>query len=131
MGPVPDRQAGIGVADAPARRRARRRPQPVSAWSRLFQRRRRAERLVSGLSPDDGGRRIRPAAGARRIERNGRPDSAGRPPESARIGDRKSVVEGKSVSVRVDLGGRRIIKKKNKEKEENKRSKHRQQKKEQ
>src|SRR3546814_16675774 len=28
-------------------------------------------------------------------------------------GDRKSVVEGKSGSVRVDLGGRRIIKKKN------------------
>src|SRR3546814_21013171 len=28
-------------------------------------------------------------------------------------GDRKSVVEGKSVSVRVDLGGRRIITKKN------------------
>src|SRR3546814_14205312 len=28
------------------------------------------------------------------------------------IGDRKSVVEGKSVSVRVDLGGRGIIKKK-------------------
>src|SRR3546814_13529478 len=28
-------------------------------------------------------------------------------------GDRKSVVSGKSVSVRVDLGGRRIIKKKN------------------
>src|SRR3546814_11755019 len=27
-------------------------------------------------------------------------------------GDRKSVVEGKSVSVRVDLGGRRLIKKK-------------------
>src|SRR3546814_19728110 len=28
------------------------------------------------------------------------------------LGDRKSVVEGKSVSVRVDLGGRRSIKKK-------------------
>src|SRR3546814_13616241 len=28
--------------------------------------------------------------------------------------DRKSVVEGKSVAVRVDLGGRRIIKKQNK-----------------
>src|SRR3546814_16618820 len=28
------------------------------------------------------------------------------------LGDRKSVVSGKSVSVRVDLGGRRIIKKK-------------------
>src|SRR3546814_16927608 len=36
-------------------------------------------------------------------------------PAAARIGDRKSVVEGKSVSVRVDLGGRRIIKKKNNE----------------
>src|SRR3546814_14490163 len=35
----------------------------------------------------------------------------------ARIGDRKSVVEGKSVSVRVDLGGRRIIKKHNTEKQ--------------
>src|SRR3546814_19738388 len=33
-------------------------------------------------------------------------------PTSAELGDRKSVVEGKSVSVRVDLGGRRIIKKK-------------------
>src|SRR3546814_15809354 len=30
----------------------------------------------------------------------------------AKHGDRKSVVSGKSVSVRVDLGGRRIIKKK-------------------
>src|SRR3546814_19325125 len=32
--------------------------------------------------------------------------------------DRKSVVEGKSVSVRVDLGGRRIIKKKKRERKE-------------
>src|SRR3546814_11560634 len=31
---------------------------------------------------------------------------------SAAMADRKSVVEGKSVSVRVDLGGRRIFKKK-------------------
>src|SRR3546814_15856843 len=31
------------------------------------------------------------------------------------LGDRKSVVQGKSVSVRVDLGGRRIIKKKTKQ----------------
>src|SRR3546814_193711 len=37
------------------------------------------------------------------------------PPPTGRSGgrDRKSVVEGKSVSVRVDLGGGRIIKKKN------------------
>src|SRR3546814_12879857 len=33
-------------------------------------------------------------------------------PGATSSGDRKSVVEGKSVSVRVDLGGRRIIKKK-------------------
>src|SRR3546814_13124270 len=32
--------------------------------------------------------------------------------------DRKSVVSGKSVSVRVDLGGRRFIKKKNKPKKQ-------------
>src|SRR3546814_15018690 len=38
----------------------------------------------------------------------------GRRPRVGRVGDRKSVVEGKSVSVRVDPGGRRIIKKKNK-----------------
>src|SRR3546814_12691227 len=35
-----------------------------------------------------------------------------RPPAPDRRQDRKSVVEGKSVSVRVDLGGRRIIKQK-------------------
>src|SRR3546814_13984988 len=34
--------------------------------------------------------------------------------ESDFITDRKSVVQGKSVSVRVDVGGRRSIKKKNK-----------------
>src|SRR3546814_12143782 len=37
--------------------------------------------------------------------------------EGAKEGDRKSVVEGKSVSVRVDLGGRRIIKKKTQNKQ--------------
>src|SRR3546814_14408881 len=49
----------------------------------------------------------------RRRQRRPRPRHRGRqwrrPP-----GDRKSVVSGKSVSVRVDLGGRRIIKKKKK-----------------
>src|SRR3546814_14051996 len=54
-----------------------------------------------------------------------RPDQTGREPPQAGPGDepghtgaagqadRKSVVEGKSVSVRVDLGGRRILKKTN------------------
>src|SRR3546814_13263388 len=36
-------------------------------------------------------------------------------PGSASLKDRKSVGSGKSVAVRVDLGGRRIIKKKHKE----------------
>src|SRR3546814_17511620 len=36
-------------------------------------------------------------------------------PNTGYLGDRKSVVSGKSVSVRVDLGGRRGIKKKKKE----------------
>src|SRR3546814_15042850 len=39
--------------------------------------------------------------------------------------DRKSVVEGKSVSVRVDLGGRRIIKKKKKERDRKCKNDHR------
>src|SRR3546814_14761314 len=38
--------------------------------------------------------------------------------EARKPQDRKSVVEGKSVSVRVDLGGRRIIKKKKRMREE-------------
>src|SRR3546814_2789571 len=54
-------------------------------------------------------RRVRPRHLARRAPHDDRRGGAG-----ARhyFGDRKSVVEGKSVSVRVDLGGRRIIKKK-------------------
>src|SRR3546814_7303141 len=40
------------------------------------------------------------------------PAGAGAFAETLVMADRKSVVEGKSVSVRVDLGGRRIIKKK-------------------
>src|SRR3546814_4771828 len=53
-------------------------------------------------------------AAAPRIDRHPRPMAV--IPANAGIqcgqGDRKSVVEGKSVSVRVDLGGRRIINKK-------------------
>src|SRR3546814_11668250 len=41
-------------------------------------------------------------------------DAAASAKEKEILGDRKSVVEGKSVSVRVDLGGRRIIKTKKK-----------------
>src|SRR3546814_2489996 len=51
---------------------------------------------------------------ARRRRRAGRHSSA-RPARRQAGGDRKSVVYGQSVSVRVDLGCRRLIKKKNKE----------------
>src|SRR3546814_11670873 len=48
------------------------------------------------------------------IQRRDRTPGADCPVELAcGLGDRTSVVSGKSVSVRVDLGGRRIIKKKN------------------
>src|SRR3546814_13387121 len=49
---------------------------------------------------------------ARARDREGTGSGCGCHPEHSE--DRKSVVKGKSVSVRVDLGGRRIIKKKNK-----------------
>src|SRR3546814_12382900 len=55
----------------------------------------------------------RPAlAGQLRLHR-GAPERLGPARREAAGEDRKSVVEGKSVSVRVDLGGRRIIKTKN------------------
>src|SRR3546814_11860971 len=75
--------------------------------------------------PADGGepRRRRPRDDRQRSEprRRGRlrgdawgasGERAGEP-RAERRGDRKSVVEGKSVYVRVDLGRRRILKKKN------------------
>src|SRR3546814_18641610 len=53
------------------------------------------------------GRRLRAAGDCYKPRRGGCRDES-----RDRRGDRKSVVEGKRVSVRVDLGGRRIIKKK-------------------
>src|SRR3546814_5782874 len=47
-----------------------------------------------------------------RIARSARPSARQSRTGTPIRGDRKSVVEGKSVSVRVDLGGRRIINKK-------------------
>src|SRR3546814_15849358 len=50
----------------------------------------------------------------RRHRQDRRPQLQGRSAQAVDHRDRKSVVKGKSVSVRVDLGGRRIIKKKKK-----------------
>src|SRR3546814_14169702 len=58
----------------------------------------------------DGARRARCVLGA--AERRRRRPRERPPRRSRRCAARKSVVSGKSVSVRVDLGGRRIIKKK-------------------
>src|SRR3546814_10994728 len=69
------------------------------------------------LRADDGQRtgRRRLALSAREQDRAGRGRFARLREQIAR-GDRKSVVWGKSVSVRVDLGGRRSIKKKQEKK---------------
>src|SRR3546814_13890998 len=56
-------------------------------------------------------RRARGSAFLSEINPTAGPIATGRR-EQLTQGDRKSVVEGKSVSVRVDLGGRRSIKKK-------------------
>src|SRR3546814_17422561 len=62
-----------------------------------------------GFDPRD---RRRGAYRRRRIRADPRSVERGR---RARAGDRKSVVQGQKVSVRVDLGGSRIMKKKNTE----------------
>src|SRR3546814_12076106 len=105
----------------------------------FFSSRRRHTRcaLVTGVQTcalpilaDDTGRSQRPSASLRQGRGAPRPQdgpcdpagvlsggysafitSPGRP-SGWSCGDRKSVVKGKSVSVRVELGGRRIIKKK-------------------
>src|SRR3546814_13062276 len=77
----------------------------------------------SALRPADnaqhstGKRRLTPQAllarsVGRPLRRRHSPPSPGRRHPCVADRDRKSVVSGKSVSVRVDLGGRRIIKKK-------------------
>src|SRR3546814_15665545 len=69
----------------------------------------RARRLrhAGGKVPSDHFRTALPETGADLRSGARHRDAAGRP------ADRKSDVAGKSVSVRVDLGGRRLIKKKN------------------
>src|SRR3546814_11818727 len=87
--PCTRRRSGVGPDTARPRGDARAARSRRAPWPRY----------VDGRP----GRRTR-AARSRRSRRHHQDDAP----------DRKSVVEGKSVSVRVDLGGRRIIKKKNK-----------------
>src|SRR3546814_7965924 len=53
-----------------------------------------------------------PGVAGRRPSQGTGPGPAGGTGAHFRCGDRKSVVEGKGVSVRVELGGRRVVKKK-------------------
>src|SRR3546814_11765807 len=78
---------------------------PISSAAGWSRRRRLDRRSVRGSWPTPCPvRRQRPGRGCRRGRRAARAWPA--------PADRKSVVEGKSVSVRVDLGGRRILKNK-------------------
>src|SRR3546814_12175550 len=90
--------AGGGIQAPPRRRAAGRLGGEVAGVYRQAAGRRPGSGLAQGLADEPGC--VRPAAAG--VDR--------------RLGgsDRKSVVSGKSVSVRVDLGGRRIIKKKKK-----------------
>src|SRR3546814_17911614 len=90
----PEGQSGLGRRQGPGARA------PHSGYGRRA--RANPDRREPGFRPRSGSRlRRRPGAGRGRA---GRADMR-------RRRDRKSVVEGKSVSVRVDLGGRRCIKK--------------------
>src|SRR3546814_14426471 len=78
-----------------------------------------ADRDKARPSPESGIRRAHEAEKARRLDVAAGVDRvrryfqhASRDRHTRRMEDRKRVVQGKSVSVRVDLGGRRIIKKK-------------------
>src|SRR3546814_14854338 len=93
-------------------------------WNPTGARSAATRRASPGSSPGQGGalqRETEPAlhlaaerdvADGQPVAGNERPVVAGEP--GLQPGDRKSVVEGTSVAVRVDLGGRRIIKKKQK-----------------
>src|SRR3546814_16900627 len=69
----------------------------------------RASAEDEGASGQEQGRQAPPAAGEAEALSGGEGQSPGRLPAE----DRKSVVSGTSVPVRLDLGGRRIIKKTN------------------
>src|SRR3546814_18576639 len=66
------------------------------------------------------GRRV--AAPQESAERHQRRDAVAEDLEGGEQRDRKSVVKGKRVSVRVDLGGRRLMKKKKKNNEKHNKS---------
>src|SRR3546814_11107563 len=83
---------------------------PTPASTRRFPHHRHSRRCHSFHSPINQHQVSRPPGGQEAAR--GIPTEAPAPP-TARTKDRKSLGKGKRVSVRVDVGGRRIIKKKN------------------
>src|SRR3546814_20285481 len=105
-----------GTESAAGNPRLEERLHKVLAQAGLGSRRALEQRIADGLVKVNGevaqtGMSI---GGGDRVEIDGQVFVASALPDPS---DRKSVVEGKSVSVRVDLGGRRIIKQNNKEKQ--------------
>src|SRR3546814_16230521 len=84
-------------------------------WSR-WRWMRREERSAISISRSEASRLAagQPSRSAVSVRRFQLRLMLGRRKAFSRVGDRKSVVEGKGVSGRVDLGGARNIKKKNK-----------------
>src|SRR3546814_18363341 len=111
MGMAPLRRDGEGPGAASDVEQTNRRTESGSIEQRAL------DDSLAGGQPDD-----RVVRGRERLEPQGRDERRILCASPRRCvcrrglvhGDRKSVVEGKSVSGRVDLGGRRIIKKKNK-----------------
>src|SRR3546814_16357981 len=109
------------VRSAPANARAAATVDHLRQWHRIYppSPHRKATRYPGLLL-----RSARPMAERRHRKRHRSPPSIPPPKNQPRRlapqrlrRDRKSVVKGKSVPVRVDLGGRRIIKKKTKQKQ--------------
>src|SRR3546814_17940924 len=101
-------------SDGPAVEGRRRLAGMVGVHGRALSRRRQDQHLhrlrLSGR-PDDG---TGPAPVRRRADARERDEAGGEPEGSGTPPDRKSVVQGKGGSVRVDLGWRRSSKKKKK-----------------
>src|SRR3546814_13515389 len=87
--------------------------EPESWFERTRQDQRRQDRSLEA----DRNRRDQDEGSQRERSGTGNEDHRGQRALDGPRRDRKSVVKGKSVSVRVDLGGRRLIKKKNKRKQ--------------
>src|SRR3546814_11604433 len=109
---ISDWSSDVCSSDLIAAGRVTRAEQHADETDDLLQRARRIQQRPQRADDDDAVNEVRARHQRRVQDRRHAADDL--------EAERKSVVEGKRVSVRVDLGARRIIKKKNKKKEDNK-----------